>query len=181
MKRRLVAPALIAGAILLTAAVVYAATSAPGFFPSDECEMRIVDMKFLPKVEASDGSMTENTPEKYHFTVVTFRIDKPENRDLTLPAADITLHYRRGGDDYDVSPCEALSSFTTARDEDRTLNMPAVQGPGWVKVKTGAGARKAGVIYADAVFSKIEPDARKFWLSIGQPATTQFDSEGWEP
>jgi hypothetical protein len=181
MSRRLIAPALIVGGILLTAAVVYAVASAPGFFPSNECAVKIVDIKFLQKVEASDGSMTENSPEKYHFAVVTFKIDKPENRDITLHAADITLHYRRGGDDYDVAPAEALSSFTTSRDEDRTLNMPAVEGPGWIKVKTGAGARKASVIYADAVFAKLEPDARRFWLSIGQPATPQFDSEGWEP
>ncbi len=180
MNRRLTA-VLIALAISLAAALVYAAVSAPGFFDTSGSTAKIVDIRFLPKVEASDGSMTENDPEKYHFAVVTFRIDKPANRDVTLHAADVTLHYRRAGDEYDVSPCEALSSFTTGKDEDRTLNMPAVEGPGWVKVKTGAGAHKSTIVYADAVFAKIEPDARQFWLGLSQPATPAFQSEGWEP
>ncbi len=178
MSKRLVVSALIVGGILLTAAVVYAVVSAPGVFPTSDCEMKITGMDFRSKVEATDGSMKEDEPEKFQFAVVTFKIDKPANRDLTLHAADITLHYRREGENYDVAPCEALSSFTTGKDEDRTLNMPAVEGPGWVKVKTGAGARKATTIYCDAVFAKIEPDAEKFWLSIGQPVTPMFES-GW--
>jgi hypothetical protein len=180
MTRQLVALALIAGGLVLTAAVVYA-LSVPGVFPSDECHVKIVEISFETAIETADGAMEEPNPDEYRMAVVMFRIEKPADRDIALHAADLTLHYEREGGEYDVAPCEALASFTTGRDEDRALQMPAVGGPGWTKVKTGAGARKATTIYSDAVFSKVEPDARKFWLAIARPATPAFSSEGWEP
>jgi hypothetical protein len=180
MTRRLVVLALMAGGLLLTAAVVYA-ISAPGVFPSDECHVKIVEITFETAIETADGAMEEPNPDEYRLAVVTFRIEKPADRDIALHAADLTLHYEREGGEYDVAPCEALASFTTAKDEDRSLQMPGVGGPGWVKVKTGAGARKATTIYSEAVFGKIEPDAHQFWLAIARPATAAFTSEGWEP
>jgi len=179
MSRRWLASAFIAGGLLLAAAVVYA-VSAPGVFPSDECQVKIAGISFETAVETADGAMEEPNLDEYRIAVVTFRIEKPADRDIVLHAADLTLHYEREGGEYDVAPCEALASFTIGEDEDRALQMPGVGGPGWVKVKTGAGARKATTIYSEAVFSKIEPDVRKFWLAIARPATPAFTSEGWE-
>jgi len=180
MNRRWVTPALIAGCLLTTAATV-CAISPPGFFPNEECDVRIAGVSFETEVETADGAMDEPNTEEYRLAVVTFRIEKPSGRDVALHAADLSLHYERENGEYDVAPCEALAGFTSGKDEDRALQMPATSGPGWVKVKTGAGGRKATIIYSEAVFGKIEPDARRFWLAIAQPATPLFTSEGWEP
>jgi hypothetical protein len=177
---RLVLGSIIIG-LLLTGVVYAAARIIPGFFPSDEGKVTIVGVKYLTKVAADGGSMEESDADKYRYAVVTFRIEKPAGKELTLAAADVTLHYERADGSYDIAPCEGLGGFTVNKDEDRTIQMPNFSGPGWVKIKTGSATRTAATVYADAVFGKIEPSVSALWLGIAQPASSQFATKGWKP
>ncbi len=183
MSRRLLV-AVSAGLVLITAVVVLASQqsqqSCPAVVPLTDCRVTIDSIQFPERVQEGAIDIREPDPSKYHFAVVTMRIDKPAGQQLVLPAADVTLHYRRGaGDTFDVAPCEALSAFSTTPEEDRKLDCFAGMGPGWVKSTTGAAATKASRVYVDAVFAKIERDITDTWICFGQPGSSRYRSSGW--
>lgn len=161
--------------------VVYAAQkSCPAVVSLQDCRVSIMKMEFPSEIQNGTVKMTEPNKEKYHFAVITLRVEKPAGHRLILPAADISLHYRRGsGDSFDVSPCEALSAFSTALNEDRRLDCFQGMGPGWVKSATGQTATAAKVVYLDAIFAKVERDVTDAWICIGQPGTPNFPTSGW--
>ncbi len=168
--------------LLATLGAVTAQTdrTCPAVVTLDRCRVAVENVQYMTKIEGGNLTMRENNPDKFRFALVTLRIDKPASQALTLHCADLTLHYRRDGEDYDVAPAEAMSSFSVSKDEDRTLDAHNSSGPGWMKSKTGLSARNATTIYADVVFAKIEEDTSRMWVCVAQPGDqSPYRTEGW--
>jgi hypothetical protein len=152
----------------------------PGVCRLSELHVSIQDAQFVETLESGSITMRQAEPDKFRIAAVTLRIEKPEGLAITLPAADVSLHYARQNDDYDVAPCQALSNFTVNRNEDRKLEVQTSAGPAWVKIRTGTATRQASAIYVDAVFATIQKDVNRLWIVIGQPATPGYPTRGWE-
>ena len=142
----------------------------------------LVDMRFAESVEGSERSIavTDESIDEYRMVIATIRIEKPADTELTLPCADITLHYYHGGTP-DVSPCLGMSNFSTVLETDRELEVrPANSGPGFLKKTTLARASEAATVFVDAIFGSMESDTREAWIAIGQTdAVAPYISEGW--
>ncbi len=183
MSRRLLV-ALSAAILLATAIAVLASQqsqqSCPAVVSLADCRVTIHSVQFPERIQEGAIDIREPDPTKYHFALVTMRIDKPAGQQLVLPAADVTLHYRRGtGEAFDVAPCEALSAFSVSPDEDRKLDCFAGMGPGWVKSTTGTATTQASHVYVDAVFAKVERDVTDTWICFGQPGSQRYRASGW--
>jgi len=152
----------------------------PGVYPVSGLQMSIQDAQFLETLQSGSITMRQAEPDKLRLALVTLRIEKPEGLAITLAAADVSLHYARQNEDYDVAPCQALSNFTANRNEDRNLEVQTLAGPAWVKIKTGTATRKASTIYGDALFANIPKDVNRLWIVIGQPATPGYPTRGWQ-
>ena len=108
MSRRLLVA--LSGAILLATAIAVLASqqsqqSCPAVVSLAECRVTIHSIEVPERVQEGPIDIREPDPSKYHFALVTMRIDKAAGQQLVLPAADVTLHYRRGtGEAFDVAP-----------------------------------------------------------------------------
>ena len=171
--------------VIAAAAVVVAIAeydrACPAFLNLETCKVAVVNARFVSDLQGVDFKIKESNVEKYRLLIVTLSLDKPEGMAVTLPCADLTLHYKRQNDAFDVAPCEGLSNFTVSKDEDRGLLCGAPNGgPGWTKVKTqGPASRAATTIYVDALFGKVESDVTNVWVCVGQPSTGH-EVKGWE-
>jgi hypothetical protein len=160
-----------------------AGSDCPYLAASAEVSLEIVRIAFTDVVVGTDSTrrLTPEAMEKYRFAVVTIRVNKPAGKALSVAAADLTLHYKHGGDQ-EVAPCEAISSFSSAEDVDRPVKFSKHPGPGWMKQPAGPRSREAEELYFDAVFSLIEPDIREAWLCVARPANPKpyVIQEGWK-
>ncbi len=171
---------IIAIAIAAAAVAVWAQFERPpAAVLAEDCKVDVVGIDFVTKLECERVTMTERDTDKYRIAVVTLRIEKPAGASLELAASDLSLHYWRSNGDYDVAPCEALSTFSRHEDSERMLRASPLPGPGWTKIRTGTSTRRASVIYCDAVFAKVESDVERLWVFVGQPATAAYETEGW--
>jgi len=155
---------------------------APLVVPLQQVKMSIAGIRFTGQVPGMDGNQMKLPDERlksYRIGVVTIRIQKPAGMQLTIAAADLTLHYYHGNS-VEVAPCEGISVFSTAAAMARGMKLPRTSGPGWVKMRTDANATQASEVYVDAVFGMMEPNTRECWLCVGQPtAAVPFTSQGW--
>jgi hypothetical protein len=134
----------------------------------------------VPGIDGNSMKLDDEQRPKFRIALVTLKIAKPAGTKLTLAAADLTLHYRNG-DASEVTVCEGLSVFSTAKDQDRAVKLPRQSGPGFVKQVTGPAATQASTVYVDAVFGFIEPDIRDVWIAVGQPsAVAPYVTTGWK-
>jgi hypothetical protein len=142
----------------------------------------LVDLRFVERVEGIERTVfvTEDSIADYRMGIATIRIEKPAGIEMTLPCADITLHYYHGNTP-DVSPCSGLSNFSTVLETDRELDVrPANSGPGFLKKTTLERSTEASIVFIDAVFGSMESDTREAWISIAQiDAAAPFLSDGW--
>lgn len=145
--------------------------------------MEIVDMFFLKKVNGASGnalSVNEDNLDKHRIALVTVKVTKPAGTTLELAACDVTLHYYHG-EKIEAAPCEGISAFNKTRDEDRSMNLPRVNGPSFTKTKTGVRASQDTTVYFDVVFQGVEPEIRQAWICVGQPTQSEpFHTKGWE-
>lgn len=144
----------------------------------------IVRMTFTDEIVGSQGNrmkIPENMKARMRIALVTVKITKPPGKKLTLPAADVTLHYYHGN--YaECAPCEGISSFTTEEDSPRPVNLSTNSGPGFVKQTTGTRSTHSGIVYVDAVFCYMEPDTRECWICMAQTTMSEpFVCQGWTP
>ena len=144
----------------------------------------LVSLTFVKVV--TDGTRNMKVPDdklgKYRLAVATIKVSKPAGTQLTLACADLTLHYYHAGET-EVTPCEGMSSFTSALDADREITLSSTNGPGFLKKNTATRATEAAVVYVDALFGSMEPDTREAWIAVGQVADRNrpFISKGWQP
>lgn len=146
----------------------------------------VVKVVFVDEVVGSEGNMMK-IPDRLkphiRLAIATIKIVKPPGLRLTLPAADLTLHYYAGAQSQkaETMPCEGLSEFTTALESERPINLNSGGGPGFLKQSTRTKSTRAGVLYMDAVFCYIEPAIKECWVCVAHPTTTQpFITQGWE-
>jgi hypothetical protein len=178
--------------VTVAAVLAFAALFMPARAADRECPLT-VDLKhvnvqidsisYAEEVPGMDGNSMKLNDEqraKYRAAVVTLKITKPAGAKLTLAAADLTLHYYNS-EGPEVTVCEGLSFFSTAKDMDRPIKLPRQSGPGFVKQTTGPAATQATTLYVDAVFGLIESDISDAWIAVGQPTTAApYATTGWK-
>ena len=145
--------------------------------------VQIDGIAFVEEVPGLDGNSMKLNDEqrpKFRVAVVTLKITKAAGAKLTLAAADLTLHYNNA-EGPEVTVCEGLSIFSTAKDMDRPVKLPRQSGPGFVKQVTGPAATQATTVFVDAVFGFIEPEISEAWIAVGQPTTAApYATTGWK-
>lgn len=148
----------------------------PGLFRLDEdVQVKIYNVSFVRDYDGILRRFRASRPDRFRGAVVTLEISKPAGKRIALHVADLSLHYYRDqAEDYDVAPCDGLSTFSVAPDVDRPMQFAR-----WLRQSTGASTTRASVVYIDAFFQNMEPGTNDMWLCIAQPATPRYTSTGW--
>jgi hypothetical protein len=183
LKSHAAAAVLVCTALLVSGRAVGADPECPLTLDLKKMGVQIDNIAYVEEVPGIDGNSMKLDDEqrpKFRVALVTLKITKPAGTKLTLAAADLTLHYINGGGS-EVTVCEGLSIFSTAKDQDRPVKLPRQSGPGFVKQVTGPAATQASTVYVDAVFGFIEPDISDAWIAVGQPSTVApYATTGWK-
>ncbi len=144
----------------------------------DEVSFRIVDATFVLKLDGVDETFEETEEDEYRGLVITVEIKKRAGEQLTLCAQDFPLHYHYGKKS-DVAKCQGLSTFSSVRDVDRTMNLYS---GGLGRSSTGLSTTKKSTVYVDIFYQFMEPDTTDMHLLVAQPvgATYQCSGEDWD-
>jgi hypothetical protein len=175
MKSRMLAAVLVCVAGVASAQMARM-PKAPLVFPSDSVNLKIVNAVFLKTLQGIDARFDETEPDKYRGLVITVEVTKPAGEALELRAQDITLHYHYDGDEYDVAPCQGLSTFSAEQMIDRPMNLFKIRGT----ARTGIATMSAQKLYIDMFFQYMEPTTSDIHLMVAQPVGASFVTDGWE-
>jgi len=172
------AVALVLVGLGLTAQAGAQGESIPGVVDLSRVKVEIVSALFVTSLDGAEAEFNETRPDQYRGLVVTVRVVKPAGHEVTLHPADLALHYRRAGGDYDVAPCHGISNFSAVAEVDRTMSFFSA---GWGRVSTGVSTLGADTVYADLFFQNMEPDTRELHVLVAQPVGARFTTPGWSP
>lgn len=153
-----------------------ATNTAPGVLQLGDVKVRIVGLTFVSRLDGTNLRYEETEPNKYRGLVMTLEVTKPADRELTLWAPDLALHYRHG-QDADVAVCYGLSGFSVQQDVDRQMTFFRL---GYGKSATGLATTKAQTVYVDAFFQYIESDVSELHLLVAQPIGASAVTKGWQ-
>jgi len=159
--------------VFVSAACVFSQNQPP-LIPNIK-SVEIVDCIFVDQYQCERYKVTVNPP--YRAVILTLKIEKEAGEMLKFALADLTLHYYHGedGSSEEVAPCDAISTFSTVLDVDRTLKTSKCA-PGWIKRDTGTRTSASSMVYVDVAFRQIEHNISKMWLCIASPvASTTTD------
>lgn len=147
----------------------------PYLLSADDVKFEIVGASFVAKLQGLTNRFEENDLDKYRGLVVTVKITKPADEELTLVAQDLTLHYHFG-ESADVSRCQGISTFTKEKDVDRIMRFYNNVG----SATTGTATTKLTTIYVDLFFQYMEPNTSDIHLFVARPADASYQTSGWD-